>query len=275
MKRIILIALLLMCVTGTASAYGLYINCTESVQVGLPVKCSIDSDFPPGRTFDIVFYQTQYTSTEVSRQSFTVQDNKITQYKFLDTKGLPGGNYKVEVQYTGPDEPQLRSDSRTLQFVKLIDRSSEITITSPMTQSPDEALRIEGTIYKLGNEGVKIQVVGPDGTIFNNWIGTKESVQSGAGVFTKRVPVTVPGDYEVIFTDSKGYVGTKTFKVPAPATQVITSIPTTTAVVRTTKDVITVATPWPTATQSPLSPITALVGIAGALLVAVIVMKRH
>ena len=273
MKRIILIALFLLCITGTASAYGLYVNCTESVQVGLPVKCSIDSDFPPGRTFDIVFYQTQYTSTEVSRQSFTVQGNKNTQYKFLDTKGLPGGNYKVEVQYTGPDEPQLRSDSRTLQLVKLIDRSSEITITSPMTQTPDGALRIEGSIYKLGNEGVKIEVRGPDGVEFDNWIGTKESMQSGAGVFTKLVTVTGPGDYDVMFTDSKGFIGTKTFKVTAPATQAITTVPTTTAVVKTTK--APVPTPWPTATQSSLSPITAFVGIAGAGIVAVFVMKRH
>jgi hypothetical protein len=275
MKRIILIALFLLCITGTASAYGLYVNCTESVQVGLPVKCSIDSDFPPGRTFDIVFYQTQYTSTEVSRQSFTVQGNKNTQYKFLDTKGLPGGNYKVEVQYTGPDEPQLRSDSRTLQLVKLIDRSGEITITSPMTQTPDGALRIEGSINKLGNEGVKIEVRGPDGVVFDNWIGTKESLQSGAGVFTKLVTVSGPGDYDVMFTDSKGFIGTKTFKVTAPATQATTAIPTTTAVVKTTKALTTAPTPWPTATQSPLSPITAFIGITGAGLVSVFVMKRH
>jgi hypothetical protein len=275
MKRIMLIALFLMCITGTASAYGLYVNCTESVQVGLPVKCSIDSDFPPGRSFDIVFYQTQNTATEVSRQSFTVQDNKITQYKFLDTKGLPAGNYKVEVQYTGPDEPQLRSDSITLQFVKLIDRSNEITITSPMTQTPDGALRIEGSINKLGNGGVKIGVTGPDGVVFDNWIGTKASMQSGDGVFTKLVTVTGPGDYVVTFTDSNGFIGMKTFKVSAPATQAITAISTTTAVIKTTKVLTTVPTPWPTATKSPISPITAFVGIAGAGLVSIFVMKRH
>jgi hypothetical protein len=275
MKRIILIALFLLCITGTASAYGLNLTCPESIQAGFPLKCSIDSDFPPGRTFDIVFYQTQYTSTEVSRQSFTVQGNQNTQYKFLDTKGLPGGNYKVEVQYTGPDETQLRSTSKTMQLVKLIDRSGEITITSPMTQTPDGALRIEGSINKLGNEGVKIEVRGPDGVVFDNWIGTKESMQSGAGVFTRLVTVTGPGDYDVMFTDSKGFIGTKTFKVTAPATQAISAVPTTTAIIKTTKAVTTVPTPWPTATQSPISPITALVGIAGAGLVSVFVMKRH
>lgn len=276
MKRIILIALCLVCITGTVSAYGLYLSCPESIQEGLPLKCSIDSDFPPGTTFDIVFYQTQYTATEISRQPITIQEDKLTQYKILDTKGLPGGNYKVEVQYTSKGEASLRSDSKTMQLVKLIDRSGEITITSPMTQNPDEALRIEGSIYKLGNEGVKMEVRAPEGvTLFDEWIGTKESVQSGSGVFTKQLTVFGPGDYEVVFSDVKGYIGTKTFKVTAPATQVLTTVPTTTAVVKTTKAPTTVQTPWPTATQSSLSPITAFIGIAGAGLIAIFVMKRH
>ena len=275
MKRIILIALCLMCIAGTASAYGLDLICPESIQAGLPLKCSIDSDFPPGTTFDIVFYQTQYTSTEISRQPITIQENKLTQYKLLDTKGLPGGNYKVEVQYTSKGEASLRSGSKTMQQVKIIDRSGEITITSPMTQNPDEALRIEGSITKIGNDGVKIEVRGPDrDLIFDNWIGTKENVQSGAGVFTKQVTVLGPGDYDVMFTDANGYIGTVTFHMVAPATQVITAVPTTIATVKTTKAPITAPTSWPTATQSPLSPITAFIGIAGAGLVAVFVMKR-
>jgi hypothetical protein len=277
MKRIILLALCLMCIAGTASAYGLYLKCPESIQSGLPLKCSIDSDFPAGTSFNIVFYQTQYTSTEVSRQPITIQDDKSTQYKLLDTKGLPGGNYKVEVQYMGADEPRLRSDSVTLQMIKLIDRSSEITITSPLTQNPDEPLRIEGSIYKLGNNGVKIEVRGPEGVVFDNWIGSKENIQSGAGVFTKQVTVLGPGDYEVMFTDAKGYIGTVTFHMPAPATPAITAEPATlTPTIKTTTKVPTTAsTPWPTATQSPISPITALVGIAGAGFLAVFVMRRN
>jgi hypothetical protein len=276
MKRIILIALCLACFTGTVSAYGLYLSCPESIQAGLPLKCSIDSDFPAGTTFNIVFYQTQYTSTEVSRQPITIQDNQVTQYKLLDTEGLPGGNYKVEVQYTGGDEPRLRSDSKTLQLVKLIDRSGDITITSPMTQILEDALRIEGSIYKLGNGGVKIEVRGPDGvTLRDEWIGTKEQVQNGAGIFTKQVPVISAGDYDVIFTDQKGYIGMKTFHVGSTATQVITTVPTITAVKTTKAPLTTAPTPWPTATKSPLSPLTAFAALAGAGLVAVFVMKRN
>ncbi|MDO9323814.1 MAG: hypothetical protein Q7T80_02545 [Methanoregula sp.] len=276
MKRIILIAIFLMCITGAASAYGLDLTCPESIQAGLPLKCSIDSDFPPGTTFDIVFYQTQYTATEVSRQTLVIQENKLTQYKFLDTVGLPGGNYKVEVQYTSKGEASLRSGSKTMQLVKLIDRSGEIEITSPMTQTPDEALRIEGSIIKLGNNGVKITVRGPDGgQIFDNYIGSKELVQSGAGVFTKQVAVTGTGDFDVTFSDVKGYIGTKTFTVTGPTIPAVTTVPITAAAVKTTKAVTTMPTPWPTATQSPLSPITAFAGIAGAGLVAVFVMKRN
>ena len=125
----------------------------------------------------------------------------------------------------------------------LIDRSGEITITSPMTQNMDEALRIEGYIAKIGNDGVEIAVRGPDGVIFGpQWIGTKINMQSGAGVFTQHVAVTVPGDYDVTFSDSKGYIGVKTFTVSAPVTTTPTTIPATTPVT-TTRPPTTVPTP--------------------------------
>jgi hypothetical protein len=275
MKRIILIALCLMCIAGTASAYQLYLVCPDSVQVGLPLKCSIDSNFPAGTTFDIALYQSGYTATAISRQSVTVQDTQATQYKLFDTKGLPGGQYKVEIQFTGPDESRLSSDSKTWQLPKLIDRSGDITITSPMTQTLTEALRIEGSIVKVGNEGVEIEVRGPDGVIFGpQWIGTKIIIQSGAGVFTKLVPVTGPGKYDVTFKDVKGYIGVETFNVPAPVTTSPTTIPTTTPVI-TTRPPTTVPTTLPATTSSPLSPVSlvAALGIVGVLSV-VLIKKR-
>src|SRR5512137_1007955 len=208
MKRILLIVLFLLCIAGTASAYQFYLSCPESVQVGLPLKCSIDSNLPAGTTFDLAFYQSGYTATPISRQSVTIQDTQATQYKLFDTKGLPGGQYKLEAQFRGNDEASLSSDSKTWQLPVLIDRSGEITITSPMTQNVDEALRIEGYIAKIGNDGVEIAVRGPNGAIFGpQWIGTKLNVQSGAGVFTQFVPVTAPGEYDVTFKDTKGFIG--------------------------------------------------------------------
>jgi hypothetical protein len=275
MKKIILIALCMMCIVGTASAYQLYLSCPESVQVGIPLKCSIDSNFPAGTTFNVVMYQSGYTATPVKSQSVTIQENHATQYQILDTKGLPGGQYKVEIQFIGPDEGRLSTDSKTLQLPVLIDRSGEITITSPMTQNTDEALRIEGSVAKIGNDGVQIEVRGPDGSsIFGpQWIGTKEQVQSGAGEFTYKVTATMPGEYDVYFKDVKGYIGVKTFTVVAPATPVPTTVHTTVPV--TSRPPITVPTPLPTTTQSPLSlmPIVAALSIMGLL--SVVLMKKR
>jgi len=274
MKKIILIALCMMCIIGTASAYTLTLDCPDSVQVGIPLKCSIDSDFPAGTTFDVVMYQSGYTATPVKSQSVTIQENHATQYSILDTRGLPGGQYKVEIQFIGPDEGRLSTHSHTTELPVLIDRSAEITITSPMTQVIDEALRIEGYIAKIGNDGVQIEVRGPDGgSIFGpQWIGTTLQIQSGAGEFTKKVVVTKPGEYDVYFKDVKGYIGVKTFTVTAP-TPVPTTVPTTAPV--TTRPPTTVPTPLPTTTKSPLSlmPIVAALAIMGLL--SVVLMKKR
>jgi hypothetical protein len=275
MKRILLIALFLLCIAGTASAYQFYLNCPESVQVGLPLKCSIDSNLPAGTTFDLAFYQSGYTATPISRQSVTIQDNHATQYKLFDTKGLPGGQYKLEAQFRGDDESSLSSDSKTLQLPMLIDRSGEITITSPMTQNMDEALRIEGYIAKIGNDGVEIAVKGPNGAIFGpQWIGTKLNVQSGAGVFTQHVAVTVPGEYDVTFKDAKGYIGVVTFTVSAPVTTTPTTLPVTTPAI-TTRPPTTVPTPLPTPTKSPISPVTIVVALGIIGMLSVILAKKR
>src|SRR5512136_2916414 len=101
MKRILLIALCFASFVGSASAYGLYLDCPQSIQVGLPLKCSIDSDLPAGYTFDLVMYRSQYTATEISRQPVTIQEDKNTQYRLFETQGLPGGLYKIEIQLKG------------------------------------------------------------------------------------------------------------------------------------------------------------------------------
>jgi hypothetical protein len=275
MKRILFIVVFLLCFAGTASAYQFYLSCPESVQVGLPLKCSIDSNLPAGTTFNLAFYQSGYTATPISQQSVTIQDSHATQYKLFDTKGLPGGQYKLEAQFRGDDEASLSSDSISIQLPVLIDRSGEITITSPVTQTMDEALRIEGYIAKIGNDGVEIAVRGPDGVIFGpQWIGTKINMQSGAGTFTQHVAVTKPGDYDVTFSDSKGYIGVKTFTVSAPITTVPTTLPVTTPVI-TTRSPTTVPTTLPIPTMSPLSfsTVAAALGIIG--IVSVILAKKR
>lgn len=276
MKRILLIVLCFASIVGTATAYGLYLDCPESIQVGLPLKCSIDSDLPAGNTFDLVMYRSQYTATELSRQSVTIQEDKNTQYRLFETQGLPGGMYKIEIQLkTTGGEESLRSDSVTYKLVKVIDRSGEITITSPGTQTLEEALRIEGTIDKLSNEGVQIEVRGPEGRIFGpQYIGTKTDVKNDVGIFTYRVTVTSPGTYEVSFSDPKGYIGIKTFEVAEPPTPEPTTVATTVPVT-TTRPVTTIPTPLPTTTQSPVSPVLVMGALAVAGLLATAGLKKQ
>lgn len=275
MKKIIFLALCLLVLIGPVSAYGLYLSCPESVQTGLPLKCSIDSDFPPGTTFSIVLYQTQYTATQIKSESVTVQDKQQTQYRLLDTTGLPGGNYKVEVKFLGADEPRLRSDSKTLQLVEIIDRSDQITITSPMTQNVADALRIEGALTKGGTDGIQLEVRDPDGgKVYGPlWIGTTNDMRTGDGKFAQKVAVTTPGNYEVSFSDSKGYISTVTFRVGTP-TAVPTSVVPTTTTVKVTKTATSIPTPWPSATQSPLSPLAGVGAVLAAGLLAAYVIRK-
>jgi hypothetical protein len=268
MKRILLIALCLTCIMGNASAYGLYLDCPSSIQSGLPLKCSIDSNLPAGNTFNLVLYHSVYTATEVSRQPVTIQENHNTQYRLFETQGLPGGMYKMEVQMLsrGGDE-SLSSDSVTFQLINIIDRSGEITITAPVTQTLEEALRIEGSVEKLSNEGVQIEVRGPEGRIFGpEYIGTKTDIKTNAGVFNHHLTVTGPGTYEVSFSDPKGYIGIKRFEVLAPPTPGPTTVPTTIPVT-TTRPVTTTPVPVPT-NQAPLP----LPVVLGALVVAAMVL---
>jgi hypothetical protein len=276
MKRILLIALCLAGMAGAASAYGLYLDCPQSIQAGLPLKCSIDSDLPAGYTLDLVLYRSQYTATELARHSVTIQEDKNTQYRLFETQGLPGGTYKVEMQLkTTGGESSLRSDSVTYKIVQILDRSSEITITAPETQTLDEALRIEGSIDKLSNEGVQIEVRGPEGRIFGpQYIGTKADIRNDAGIFTYRVTVTSPGTYEVSFSDPKGFIGIKEFEVAAPPTPEPTTVRTTIPVT-TTRQFTAVPTPLPTTTQSPLPLPLVLGALAGAGLLATAAARRR
>ena len=279
MKRIILLALCLICIVSTASAYQLYLSCPESVQVGIPLKCSLDSNLPAGNTFDVVFYLSQYTATPIDHKTVTIQEHASdmsapTIYLLFETKGLAGGQYKVEAEFPGSEGGKLSDDSDTWQLIELVDRSGDITITSPMSQPFNEALRIEGSITKLGDDGVQLEVRGPDGRIFGpQYIGTKENQRDGSGVFTQKVTVTGPGGYDVYFSDAEGFIGIKTFNVQAPATATLTSVPTTAGI--TTKPLTTMPTPLPTTTKSPLS----LLPVAGALtvvgLLAVSMARKH
>jgi hypothetical protein len=268
MKKYFLVLLLVsLMLVGSASAYGMYLNCSPTtIPVGQTLKCAVDSDFPPGTSFDLVFYQSQYSSTEIDRQAMTIQPAKATQYKLFDTTGLKGGQYKVEIQFSGV-VPDMRSDSVSSMLVTLTDRSSELTITSPTTQNLANALVIAGSLKKGGNDGIQIQVDGQSsGRVFGpQYIRTTNNIQSGDGFFSQTISVTQPDDYNVQFADAKGTITTIPFHVVAPTTA--TTVPTVTATKKVTTIKTTAPTPIPT-TKSPLPAVLVIGALGIAILIA-------
>ena len=124
--------------------------------------------------------------------SFVIRENHATMYQSFDTKGLPGGQYKVEIRFSGSEEGKLSSDSVTLQVPELIDRSGDITITSPMSQMLNEALRIEGSVTKLGNKGIEIDLPTANAleiSSFSSSFSTEDQKEGMTAFLEKRKPL--------------------------------------------------------------------------------------
>jgi hypothetical protein len=212
---------------GFAQAYELVIKAPLEVQRGMPIVVNGTSNLPPGISVDIVLTKSGYVSEELERQTVTLQANNEFSVVF-DTSGYTKGVYKVEVpaisgySYLG--------DSVTLKVVQIIDRSDEIAFSAFTSQEMDGTLDIDGSIAGLKNSGVQIGVTGPQGEpVF----GPAYVTVKGDGTFSTRVPVTMPGSYNISFTDAKGFIGTikVTVTEKPSATTPPTVIPTTNPVV--------------------------------------------
>jgi hypothetical protein len=276
MKSVTCILLLFLFIVTPVSAYTLYLDCPTEVNVGQTIKVMGNSSFPAGTSFDLVFYEAMYTATEIERKRITLQDNNNKSITAtFPTRGLKGGQYKIEVQFDSPREDQLSSDSITTKIIMVQDRSGEITFTAPLTQTMDEALRIEGSIAKLGDAGVQIEVRGPQGPVFGpTWISTKKDIKQGAGEFTKKIPVNMAGEYDIHFTDAKGYIGVITVTVAEPTTVPTTAIQTS-AVTRTTRPQMTITTTTLPPTQSPIPPIIPFIAIGCAGMLACLLFNKQ
>jgi len=271
MKKFLCILILLsLALVGSASAYGIYLNCSPlTIPVGQTIKCSLDSDYPPGTSFALNFYQKQYTATLISSQLMTIQPNQLTQYALFDTTGLKGGQYDVEIAWNGV-VPSMRSDSVSEQIIMLTDRSADLTITSPTTQNLANSLVITGSLKNGGNSGIQIQVDGASaGRVFGpQYIQTVNNIQSGDGVFSQIIAITQPDDYTVKFADANGAITSVVFHVVAPTTA--TTIPTPTPlVISTTKMVTYTPIPMPSPTKSPLPAMVVIGALAIGMLLAV------
>lgn len=247
------LVVILLCVSG-AQAYVLTISAPETLQAGAPLVVTGNTTFPIGTQFNMVFSFSQITTSEVSRRIVVIGDTKSFTVPF-ETKGLPGGQYKVEAVLTPDLDSKLSSGSVTSRVVQLIDRSGEVHITSPLNQTLGDALFIEAYIPDAGEKAIEIGVTGPNGPVFGpRYISTTTQPGKTDGYIVKRVAVTDTGNYYVQFSDAKGYIGTYKFTVSE-------AIPVTTAT-----PVVTTEVPGniPGAGRIPLP----LYAVLGALCVA-------
>jgi len=228
LARIAFVALLCCALCGGfAQAYELVIKAPSQIQRGMPLIVNGTSNLPPGISVDIVLSKSGYVTEELVRETVTLQANKEFSVVF-DTSGFTKGVYKVEVppvsgySYLG--------DSVTLRVIEIIDRSDEINFKAFSLQEMDGTLDIDGTITGLKNSGVQIGVTGPEGeAVFGPAYVTVKSDSS----FSTKVPITEPGNYNISFTDGKGFIGIVMVTVtdkPEPTTPP-TVIPTTNPII--------------------------------------------
>ncbi len=205
MKKIVLLLMGLFFLTGFGSAYRVNIDAPDSLAIGKPLIVNGTTTFGIGTPIDVVLYYQLTTTSEIKRKIVYVQSDYTFRAVF-DTTGLKTGMYKVEVPTNG------MSDSVTMRVVYLVDRSDDIQLTSPSTQNFNGKIYISGTIKGDENSGVQIEVIGPDNSVV---FGPRYINTNYQGTFTTEVPVTKPGEFEVSFTDARGYVGKRIITIKA------------------------------------------------------------
>ncbi len=209
MKKIVLLLIGLLFLSGTASAYSVMIDAPDTLAVGKPLIVTGTTTLGIGTPVDVVLYFQLTTTTEVQRKIVYIQSDRTFQ-TFFDTTGLKKGTYKVEVPVNGG------GDSVTMRVVHLVDRTDEIFLTSPTTQNLKATMYVAGTIKGDENSGVQIEVIGSDGTpVF----GPRYINTNFEGDFSADIPITQPGDYEISFTDAKGYIGVRTVTIISESNQ--------------------------------------------------------
>ncbi len=218
MKKIVLLVMGLLFLSGFASAYLVNIDAPDSLPVGKPLIVNGTTTFGIGTPIDVVLYSQLTTTTEIKRKIVYVQSDHTFRAVF-DTTGLKTGMYKVEVPTNGA------GDSVNMRVVYLFDRSDDIQLSSSITQNFNGKITIAGTIKGDENSGVQIEVIGPDDDVV---FGPRYINTDYQGNFAIDASTTEPGDYEVSFTDARGYVGKRIITVTSQQNQTLGASPTST-----------------------------------------------
>lgn len=212
MKKIVLLVIGLLFLPVIALAYQVNIDAPETLTIGKPLIVTGVTTFPPGMSVDVVLYYQLTTTTEIKRQVVGIRPDNTFKVVF-DTTGLKTGTYKVEVPVNG------MGDSVTMRLVRIVDRSQEILMDSPLNQQFTGTLLIAGTIEGDENSGVQVEIIGPDNSVV---FGPQFVNTDNKGAFSTDVPIRVPGEYEVSFTDARGFIGTRIITATGPQTPVPT-----------------------------------------------------
>ena len=84
---------------------------------------------------------------------------------------------------------------------------------SPLSQQFTGTLVVAGSIRGDENSGVQVEVIGPDNSLVFGPLFVNTNYE---GAFSTDVPIRVPGEYEVSFTDAKGFIGTRVVTATGP-----------------------------------------------------------
>ncbi|MGB7787470.1 hypothetical protein [Methanoregula sp.] len=266
MKKIVLLVLGLLFLSGWVSAYQVNINAPDSLTVGKPLIVTGTTTFGVGTPIDVVLYYQLTTSTEIQREIVYVQSDKTFKAIF-DTTGFDTGTYKVEVPANG------LGDSINMRVIQLVDRDNEIFLASPVSQNLTGTIYIAGNIKGDENSGVQIEVTDSDGLLV---FGPQYVNTNTAGDFVADVPVSQPGDYYVSFTDAQGFIGTRTISVVGQPGLTLSPIATHMAALPVISTRVAANEPQ-TATPAPPSPVLPAVSVAAVCLAVALagIRKTH
>ena len=204
MKKIVLLVIGLIFLPLAAIAYQVNIDAPDTLTVGKPLIVTGTTTFGIGTPIDVVLYYQLTTTSEVKRKIAYIQPDKTFKAVF-DTTGLKTGTYKVEVPTSG-----MGGDSVTMRVIQIVDRSDAIRVSSSLSQPFTGKMNVAGTITGGENSGIQIEVVGPENDVI---FGPRFVNTNYQGEFAIEVPVNEAGDYEISFTDGKGYIGVRTITI--------------------------------------------------------------
>ena len=223
MKRIAWIMLVGVFLVGAAQAAYVELNAPDKITVGqtLDVSGSSLGTLKPGFSADLIFYKIAFTKTEIARTRIVVQEGGVFSASF-STDGLEAGNYLLELVDPKPEGiEQFGGESKLQRQVTLINRQTEISITSPLSQSFTGRLSIRGSVSTAGNNGTQLRVDHNGETIYGPlYIATLNSV------FSTDISIPEGGTYTALFSDYRSYIGSVQFTVSQPvSTTVVTTTP--------------------------------------------------